>query len=292
MSERSSSPSAADAFKAANLRQRVITAVVIAVAFLALVLLTPPFWFALGSAVIFLIAAWEWAGLAGLGNRVAQVILQLAFVALMILVVGQYPAEMSIVLQKWLIVSMLFWVTALCLVIFYPASNQYLSNPAINLLAGIILLFPTWISMLFLKQQQPSGLLILMVIAIIALADIGAYFAGVRFGKHKLAPKVSPGKSWEGVAGGVLCNLLFAAALSAYLQLSIDKGVLLALVMIMTTAASIVGDLFESMVKRHRGVKDSGSILPGHGGVLDRIDGWMPAIPVFTLAYLHGWVKV
>jgi phosphatidate cytidylyltransferase len=141
-------------------------------------------------------------------------------------------------------------------------------------------LLPCMIGLLFL-HQQPSGIwLILWVAAIVSTADICAYFSGRAFGKHKLAKNVSPGKSWEGVIGGVLACVTLAL-LIAYFA---DKNVWLTLLIVIPTAfSSVLGDLLESMIKRHRGIKDSGSILPGHGGVLDRIDGLTAAIPVFAL---------
>jgi len=151
---------------------------------------------------------------------------------------------------------------------------------------GLFVLLPTWAGVVFLKQQHESGGLLLWVVAIIALADIGAYFFGVRFGKHKLASRVSPGKTWEGVLGGIIFNSVLVTGLALYWHLSMSELWLVFLVTLLVLAFSIVGDLFESMMKRHRGVKDSGTILPGHGGILDRIDGWMSAIPVFTLAYI------
>jgi len=280
--------STADAFRAANLRQRVVTAVIIGVAFLALVLLSSPIWFAILSGAVFLIAAWEWSDLAGLTNRVAQMLYLVAFIAITSYVIALVPAALSIMLKKWLHLSVVFWLVALALVAAYPASTRFLSNPSANVLVGLILIFPTWLALFYLKQQQLRGGLILLVVAMIAIADMGAYFAGVRFGKHKLAPSVSPGKSWEGVAGGMLFNVLFVAGLSYYFAWTTAQGIKLALVAIAVTAASIVGDLFESMIKRQRGVKDSGTILPGHGGILDRIDGWMAAVPVFTLLYMFG----
>jgi len=145
---------------------------------------------------------------------------------------------------------------------------------------------PTWSGLVFLKQQDITGWLIIWLVAIVAIADIGAYFAGVRFGKHKLAPQISPGKSWEGVAGGVAGNILFSILLGFCLQASVFEHVFLVVGMVCVGFFSILGDLFESMMKRHRGVKDSGRLLPGYGGILDRIDGWTVAVPVFVFIYL------
>ena len=126
-----------------------------------------------------------------------------------------------------------------------------------------------------------------MIAGVVAAADIGGYFAGRKFGKRKLAPAVSPGKTWEGFSGGLIANLLLGS-LIAYLTGS-NIGLLLAIV-VPTSLFSVLGDLLESMVKRHAGVKDSGVILPGHGGILDRVDSITAAAPVFALAVLaSGW---
>ena len=127
-------------------------------------------------------------------------------------------------------------------------------------------------------------------------ADVGAYFAGRKFGKHKLAPNVSPGKTWEGVFGGLATTLMIAFLAGLFLEdktslsLSAQQWAILFLVTLLVTAVSVVGDLIESMVKRHRGIKDSSNLLPGHGGVMDRIDSMTAALPVFALALsVVGW---
>ena len=145
---------------------------------------------------------------------------------------------------------------------------------------------PAWLAMVILIHANQGEWLIMIVVLIVAFADIGAYFSGRAFGKHKLATNVSPKKTWEGLVGGVVANLIFVAVL--LVTLNVDHGpMLLGLVMI-TVLASVLGDLLESMVKRHRGIKDSGNILPGHGGILDRLDSLTAALPVFTLVYLFS----
>ena len=131
--------------------------------------------------------------------------------------------------------------------------------------------------------HQPSGQwLFLMAIAIVALADIGGYVAGNLLGKHKMAPVISPGKTWEGFAGGLLSQSLQFVLLLAVVPVTVSTAKLVLLI-VAVSLYSVLGDLFESMLKRHQGVKDSSQILPGHGGVLDRIDGLMAALPLFIL---------
>lgn len=290
--------SVADAFRAAALRQRVITAVVIAAGFLVLVLVAHLFSFEIAVGIVFLVSAWEWAGLSGFVHWKQRLIYVALFLGVVITVqylthiayvpltidVAALPdlAPTAVLMQA----AVVFWLFALLAIITYPGSERIWGYRITRALLGPLLLLPAWAGVVLLKQQHPGGLLVLWVVAIIALADIGAYFAGITFGKHKLAPLVSPGKSWEGVAGGLLANVVFAGVLSFYLGLSAEEFFMLVIVHALVTVASVIGDLFESMVKRHQGVKDSGTLLPGHGGVLDRIDGWMAAVPVFTLAYL------
>ncbi|MCB1614448.1 MAG: phosphatidate cytidylyltransferase, partial [Pseudomonadales bacterium] len=182
--------------------------------------------------------------------------------------------------------SALLWLLAFSWVLTYPVSTRYWKSRPTMVVLGWLMLLPAWVGLVYLKQARPDGALIFLAILVIAIADIGAYFTGRRWGKRKLAVRVSPGKSWEGFWGGFTANLVFAFLLSVFLQLAFFKACLLMVVLGFASVASVIGDLAESMFKRDAGVKDSGTILPGHGGVLDRIDGWMAAIPILALAHL------
>jgi len=153
---------------------------------------------------------------------------------------------------------------------------------------GWLVLIPPWLACIYLKQSENGSWLILMLVLLVAAADIGAYFSGRALGKHKLAPRVSPGKTWEGVAGGLL--FVFLVALLLKLSFGLREWQALMIVMLPAALVSVVGDLLESMLKRYRGIKDSSQLLPGHGGVLDRIDGLVAAAPVFSLSIMiSGW---
>lgn len=158
------------------------------------------------------------------------------------------------------------------------------------MLIGLLILLPAWQGLVLFKQWPEANWLILAVMVLVWGADIGAYFAGRRFGKRKLAPQVSPGKSWEGVFGGLLATLLICVGVAIYRDWSF-VGLLMGLLgTAVVVLISVVGDLTESMFKRQSGVKDSSNLLPGHGGVLDRIDSLTAAIPVFAaLLWLAGW---
>lgn len=178
--------------------------------------------------------------------------------------------------QPLLLLSALFWV----LVIPFWLAKQVVvvHRPVMMALLGFLLLAPLWLSISMLQASSPLMLLILLVP--IWLADSAAYFTGKRFGKHKLAPSISPGKTWEGVAGAMLAVTVYAAML---LMAGLVSSWAVFVVMWAIAILGIIGDLFESMIKRQANIKDSGNILPGHGGVLDRIDGLISSLPVAVL---------
>jgi len=281
-------------FKAAGLYQRVLTAVILAAVFLLLVLYSSLFWFQLLLGMVLLVAAWEWADLSGCGEiqvrAVYASVMALCFYLSWRDLFSVVDQVNLVTFEQLMWTAVCFWVLILLLVITYPRSVGLWSSRQVRLLMGFLVLLPLWAGLVFLKQQDTSGLLVLWLISLVAMADIGAYFAGVRFGKHKLAARVSPGKSWEGVLGGIAANIFFALGLAIFFGLSPVETLMLALVMLVVGGVSVLGDLFESMIKRHRGVKDSGKLLPGHGGIMDRIDGWTVAVPVFVLIYLQGAV--
>lgn len=183
------------------------------------------------------------------------------------------------------------WLLALFCVCVYPRKKSW-NKRMVLAFVGVWLLLPAWMGLLLLKNVAPHGELVLLVIVSVVCADSGAYFIGKRFGKKKLAVQVSPGKTWAGFWGGLLASALLAFCVSAYLQLSVAAALGFIVTMMLVAAASVLGDLFESMLKRERGIKDSSHLLPGHGGVLDRIDGWMAAIPFFTLMLLELQVSL
>jgi phosphatidate cytidylyltransferase len=176
-----------------------------------------------------------------------------------------------------------FWLTALVWVRRYPADAARWDRPFLMLAIGLLLLVPTWAGLVQLHGQSPWWLM--YVLLLVWGADTGAYFAGRRFGKVKLAPAVSPAKTREGLYGGLITTTLIMLAAAFYLKLAGLQLLLFAATSAVTVLASVLGDLFESMVKRRAGIKDSGKIFPGHGGALDRIDSITAAAPVF----LAGW---
>jgi phosphatidate cytidylyltransferase len=264
------------------LRLRLLTAAVLVPAALAGLFLLPNRAWAMASGAFVLIGAWEWARLSGLahaGRLIYGAVLGIAG-AIIALSGGDGSALMDGgAAQLLFLAATVFW---LLVALPWVVSRWHCRHPALLLGVGGLVLLPAWTGAVVL-QRQPVQLLLLM--AAIWIADSGAYFAGRRFGRHKLAPLVSPGKSWEGVAGGALAVAAwhFVAHRVAPGLLPGGSGWLGLLLLEALVAVSIVGDLFESWMKREAGLKDSGSILPGHGGVLDRIDSLTAALPVAAL---------
>jgi phosphatidate cytidylyltransferase len=185
--------------------------------------------------------------------------------------------------QQMFQVAAALWAIIFLWVQGYPSSAiLWAARPMLGLL-GLLLLTFTWAAVASILHHESGQWLLLLAIAIIALADVGGYIAGNLLGKHKLAPIVSPGKTWEGFAGGMFFQLLLIVGLVTVLPDVVLSS--LFILIIPVALYSVLGDLFESMLKRHSGVKDSSRLLPGHGGVLDRIDGIMAALPLFALLF-------
>lgn len=267
------------------LKQRVITAAVLLPIALIGFFLLEGLAFALFIGVVVVPGAWEWARLAGFAGQFAR-IGYASFVALMLFALYRLP-----VLAAWLLsLSAIWWLVATALVIGYPASQRYWGGRVGGLVIGLFILLPAWQALVVLKQWPQGNWLIVAVMVLVWAADIGAYFCGKALGRRKLAPQVSPGKSWEGLIGGLITSLLTTVCVGLYQDWSPRVLVLALLGAALVVVISVVGDLTESMFKRSSGIKDSSQLLPGHGGVMDRIDSLTAAVPVFTvLLWLAGW---
>ena len=277
------------------LRQRVITGLIMVTGFLAAIAFIPVPGLALVFGVIVGLGGWEWARLAGWTSTTARVLYVLVLLSCMGLLyqlcdLGGTPEAKDV--QPFLGLACLWWSVALLWVKAYPASGVLWGTVIMRSLMGLLMLALAWMSAIFLLSLSRGGMLMVAMVLVVATADIGAYFSGKRFGKHKLAPAVSPAKTWEGFWGGVLACLLLS--IIAWYLLPVQMAHIgfasVAAVVLVTGVASVVGDLSVSMVKRESGVKDSGNLLPGHGGVLDRLDSLCAAAPVFALGLLLvGW---
>ena len=272
------------------LRQRVITGLVLALVFVAAILVLPMQWLAGVFLLLVLLASLEWAQLSGFRHVTARSAYALMIGLLAIAVsfyTGLFATEPARAQQQEILyLGCLWWAVALLWVKTYPASALLWGYRWLRLVIGILVLVPAWLGLVVLRQQADGVALLFILVALVATADIGAYFSGRRWGRAKLAPKVSPGKSWAGFWGGLVCSCSLMAALWWFWgQERFALSAVLA-VSLITALASVLGDLVESMVKRHQGVKDSGTLLPGHGGVMDRIDSLSAAAPVFALSIL------
>lgn len=261
------------------LAKRIVTAVVLLAALLS-ALFWLPIW---GNAAIFAlvtsVGAWEWAGLSG-----GRLLAKSAFPVFVLVGCGVSALAVGMQPTLWLFCA-IFWigVTPLWLIRRWSVPRGL---PAY--LIGGVLLVSTWSAVVFLLNRGHAlalgPTLLLACMALVWIADTAAYFTGRLFGRHKLAPSISPGKTWEGVAGGVFGVLLAGLSISGFVErhLHISATIMMAC-LVLIAAVSVLGDLFESMFKRQAGVKDSGNLLPGHGGILDRIDSQLSALPVAAL---------
>jgi phosphatidate cytidylyltransferase len=258
------------------LRTRILTALIVAPLAVAALYLLPAAWFALAYGLVAALGAYEWAGLMGLRRLWSR----LAYAALFVVAAGA---------TWWLdrgfglavLVGSAVWLVAAGLVLTYPATAAVIRAPWSNGLLGLAVLWAAWSAVVDVRGEPGTGGAnwVMWLLLLVWSADVGAYFAGRRFGRRKLAPAVSPGKTWEGAAGGMLLSLALCGG--GLMALGFPAWWLLAVAGLV--AVSIFGDLFESIIKRVRGVKDSSNLLPGHGGILDRIDSLLAVLPVFAL---------
>ncbi len=279
------------------LKQRVITALILMCGLVLATTMLSPFAFAVFIAVIVLLAAWEWAGFIGVHRKRSKTGFMLTISTMVVglfFLLDVLPGSQSMDnLRTAFILSLglLFWILAFFILWGYPANAGKWNNQSKIALMGLCALLPTWVGLVQLKFLLPNGYLVIGMIVMVAAVDIGAYFFGMALGHTKLAPKLSPNKSWEGVWGGLLTcftlGVLLVWALNEYV-FALQQGQRIALILLSLTVTffGVTGDLVESMLKRNCQIKDSGSILPGHGGLLDRVDGLMAVTPAFVLTVL------
>jgi phosphatidate cytidylyltransferase len=257
------------------LKMRIITAIV-ALAALGTVLFVVPAPIAeLIIGVLILAGAWEWSGFLSLPSAASRSTYVVIIGALLIASYALLPTVSVFVLQ----IGFLWWFTAFIWALFFPTPIPQ----SVRWVTGALVLVPLFVALILLYRIGPG--ILLFALLIVWAADAGAYFAGKQFGRVKLAPSISPGKTWEGVIGGLLVVALLAVG-AAYWS---GKSLTVLLPFCLAVAAlSVVGDLTVSMFKRTAGLKDSGTLFPGHGGVLDRIDSVAAAAPLFALGL--GWL--
>ena len=283
------------------LKQRIITALILAPAAILAIFYLPLAYFAGLLMVVIGIGAWEWGPLMGIESNTKR----LSFAAVTLILIGSIWAilspsdlwltsnELHTYAMGLLWIAVAWWILSAFLMLSYPNSSGFWSkHRSVRGMFGWLTLVPTWLAFMVIRTNDyqadsyHGAQLLMFLFLMVWSADIGAYFVGKAIGKNKLMPNVSPGKTFEGFLGGVVFACLLVAITAYSLDWSGDQVITVLLVTILITTVSVLGDLNESMFKRQAGVKDSGSILPGHGGVLDRIDSLTATAPVFALCYV------
>lgn len=253
------------------LASRVLTAGLLLAVFVPAVLWAPGWLWSVLMAGVVGMAAYEWARLSHFPAWVARSyagLLALVAVTLPFVLGGGWPAFRT----GLVVTAAAFWLVVAPL---WLLGRWQVPQPFVRAAVGVILLLPTWAALQYLHARGPG--ILLGVMAVVWIADTAAYFFGRRFGRHKLAPVISPGKTWEGAAGAAVALVLYAWVLSLAIAMPLLSLVIMSLALLYV---SVLGDLFESWIKRVAGMKDSGSVLPGHGGVLDRIDALTSTLPL------------
>jgi phosphatidate cytidylyltransferase len=263
-------------------KQRFATASVLAFVFISALVFFPISVFISLIMLVVLVAGWEWADLANIGSTSGKLFFILALLLSMLATanyVGVYTAFDRLLSYQICLSAMGLWAVIFLWLQGYPSSAILWSPRPVMLALGIVLLSITWLAIASIISLDNGRFLVLSAMAIIVFADIGGYIVGKSLGRHKLAPTISPGKTWEGLLGGMALQVFLVVGMVFFFE---EVNWLNLCILVFPVAfASVIGDLFESMLKRHRGVKDSSNLLPGHGGFLDRLDGVMPALPLF-----------
>lgn len=287
------------------LKQRIITALILAPLAIAAIFYMSLENFSLFIMAVMAIGAWEWGPLMGFDNKRRRIAFVITTVILISAIWYFFPltslwdnqAQLESMINAILWLSVAWWVLSATLTFLYPRySTFWASHRSVRGVFGWLTLVPTWLAFVVIRandyQDDPyhGAQLIMFLFLMVWSADIGAYFVGKSIGKHKLMPNVSPGKTMEGFIGGVIFACILVTLAGFQLGWQPDQFILVIAITAVITTISVLGDLNESMFKRQAGIKDSGSILPGHGGILDRIDSLTATAPVFALCYaMFGW---
>ncbi len=285
--------------------KRILTASVLAPGAVLAIFYLPFNAFALLLVLLIAIGAWEWGPLMGFNSKTKRsafvtsnlAILLVLWALIPIDAIWQNSHQLSNYVTYILWLSVLWWCCSAFLTYVYPRySSFWSSHRSVRALFGWLTLLPTWVAFLVLRSYDyqedtyHGAQLIMFLFVLVWSADIGAYFVGKSLGKHKLLPNVSPGKTLEGFIGGIISACIIVILLGYNLDWQQQQYLITLGVTLLITTISVLGDLNESMFKRQAGVKDSGNILPGHGGILDRIDSLTATAPIFALCFLYlGW---
>jgi len=262
------------------LKQRILTAIPLAVLVIWGILTqsTDVIFYALIAIIV--ISGWEWARLSGVKNIVLRIVYAV-LMGVLVFVSQEYIAKYPQLLNPVLSVSVIFWLIATYHMFSKGPSVDTDGVSLFKIVLGLLVLLPPILALMYIREQ--SSLWLFYCLSIIWVADIGAYFSCKRFGKNKLAPKLSPGKTKEGLYGAVFATAIYSYLASFVFELQVIQTLLLLIIAALATYISVAGDLFFSLLKREQNLKDTGNILPGHGGILDRIDSVTSSAPLFAL---------
>ena len=273
------------------LKYRLLTAIILIPIVIAALFLLSPANFGLVVIAVCALGAWEWAQFVGWHSQAKRIGLAVVFAAILLAMqfsisdINQFSSEPMILYGLW--AGLIWWGIAIILVVTYPASASWGKSVVIRLLFGVLTIIPFYCGMMVLRTvgYQSDTFFgawwLLYVMLLVWGADSGAYAFGRTIGRNKMAPKVSPGKTWEGLVGGLITAGIISWLFSAFAPIPVMPDYLL-VTSIIVVVVSVFGDLTESMFKRKSGIKDSSHLIPGHGGILDRIDSLTAAIPVFA----------
>lgn len=278
-------------------RTRMISAFVMGPSAILAVLFLPTSWMAMVAALLFLGGLWEWFKLAGIEDSLSRLLLVALHMVLMVaLAWGSHTAQggTSALFEVVIVLGGVWWLLSLVWLARYDFGSHHEGwSRMVKLLAGTFAVIPAWCALVVL-HGTPQGTIdhglipkghvwLLAALMTVWAADTGAYFAGRAFGKHKLAPRISPNKTIEGLVGGLVLGVIVGMIVASFTGTAITSLPAVALLCAVTVLISAVGDLFESLLKRHAGAKDSSDLIPGHGGILDRADSVLAALPIFAL---------
>jgi phosphatidate cytidylyltransferase len=252
-------------------KKRILTGVLLGLAVLIGTLYLPNSFFRLVAFIVLLVACWEWFGLLDKPNLAVKFIYSLIVVILMYISLSFPVVTVSI--------SLLWWIVGFFFVFRSSKQIKYI-NKNLRYIIGLFVIVPSFVALSLMQAYSP--MLLIYVLLVITVADSGAYFIGRKYGKNKLAPVISPKKTIEGLLGGLVLSAVVSGIFSLYFPMGVVNRCLLLIIGVIIVFFALLGDLFESLLKRVVGIKDSGNILPGHGGILDRLDSVFSALPVFV----------
>jgi len=267
------------------LKQRIITALCL-IPFVLLLILFSPFWlFAITAGLLLIAAAWEWSHVAQIKFAfifsISETSHKIIYCSILLgIAIGSYFIPITIIFYS----ALIWWIIAAIIIVNFPKGKIFWKqHTSLRMLIGMIILIPFVDGLLYVKLQSNGGIWLLLILLLVWVADTSAYFIGKRFGHNKLLPEVSPKKTREGLCGGIGASIIVIIIFGFFTKNPVFLNIGFLMGLFFSIIFSVIGDLTESAVKRFSGIKDSSHILPGHGGILDRIDSLTAALPIFTL---------